>query len=376
MNLAMYRESWKCNMNGSFFDKIGVADMEKVHSAVIGWMFSDDCKALTKQKKSELLCSLFHVSPSQTFNSFVVEVEHHDIDILIITDNNTCWVIENKVKSSQHSNQLDKYYDIINGNPVTIGRKTQSIQNYMHLNAHYCFLTLVGEKPQCLNNVWVNTTYNDFSKSLRGALFNANTNDDSIILNEYLYCITNLATALDDFINNHQQYPNVFINGANKKKQNGNYIADNGLETIFQKCFLSHIKKQTKYFDDFDISETHGVALAEKKDVLLIKGYKLGIQFQHGSFKAQILNESIKANVFWNLWNRKIIKTNNGVMINNKPFSDWNFNPSKQQKGSYFSISKIIPNWYTKSVNDIVSDWNTMYKECRNVLNEIEKAIP
>ena len=75
-------------MNGSFFDKIGIADMEKVHSAVIGWIFSDECKALTNQQKSELLCSLFHVMPSQTFNSFVVEVEHHDIDVLIITDNN------------------------------------------------------------------------------------------------------------------------------------------------------------------------------------------------------------------------------------------------------------------------------------------------
>ncbi|MBR6319438.1 MAG: PD-(D/E)XK nuclease family protein, partial [Prevotella sp.] len=56
------------------------------------------------------------------FNSFEVKVEHHDIDILIITDNDTCWVIENKIKSSQHSNQLDKYYDIINGIPVKIGR--------------------------------------------------------------------------------------------------------------------------------------------------------------------------------------------------------------------------------------------------------------
>ena len=142
-------------MNGSFFDKIGIADMEKVHSAVIGWLFSDECCALNKQQKSELLCSLFNVRPVQSFNSFEVKVEYHDIDILIITDNNTCWVIENKVKSSQHSNQLDKYYDIIKGNPVKIGRENQSIQDYMHLKAYYCFLTLVGEKPQCTYNVWV-----------------------------------------------------------------------------------------------------------------------------------------------------------------------------------------------------------------------------
>ena len=187
-------------------------------------------------------------------------------------------------------------------------------------------------------------------------------------------CITNLATALDDFINNHQQYLNVFVDG-NKKKRNGSYIADNGLETIFQKCFLSHIKNQTKYYKDFEISETHGVALAEKKDVRSINDYKLGIQFQDGSFKAQILNESIEADAFWDFWNKQITKTNNGIMINNNPFSNWSYNPSKSQKGSYFSISKRIPNWYSKSANAIVSDWNTMYNECILVLNEIEKVI-
>ena len=371
----MYRQSQN-NMNGSFFDRIGVADMEKVHSAVIGWVFSDDCKAITKQQKSKLLCSLFHVSPSQTFNSFVVEVEHHDIDILIITDNNTCWVIENKIKSSQHSNQLDKYYKIINGEPVKIGRKIQNIQDYKHLTAHYCFLTLVGENPQCTNNVWVNTTYEFFSIALKDVLPNANRNNDYIILNEYLCCITNLATALDYFINNHLKYPQVFVDGANKKKNTGNFIADNGLETIFQKCFLSHIIGKTQNYRDFDISETHGIALAEKKDVLSIGDYKLGIQFQDGSFKAQILNESIKADVFWNFWNGIVTKTNNGVMINNKSFSDWNYNPSKSQKSSYFSISKRVLNWYNKPVTDIVSDWDKMYKECITVLKEIVKVIP
>ena len=342
----MYRKSHEI-MNGSFFDRIGIADMEKVHSAVIGWIFSDECKALTNQQKSELLCSLFHVMPSQTFNSFVVEVEHHDIDVLIITDNNTCWVIENKIKSSQHSNQLDRYYNIIKGEPVKIGRKIQSIQDYMQLKSHYCFLTLVGENPKCTNNVWENTTYKSFSTALKSVLSNDNRNSDYIILNEYLCCITNLADALDEFINNHQQYPYVFVDRPNKKKRTGNYIADNGLET----------------------------ALAEKKDVRSVKGYKLGIQFQNGSFKAQILNENSKADAFWNVWGEKIKKTENGVEINKKLFSDWSYNPSKSQKGSYFSISKRIPNWYSKSANEIVSDWDAMYNECIKVLSELGKVI-
>ena len=213
------------------------------------------------------------------------------------------------------------------------------------------------------------------SKALKDALFNVNPNDDYIILKEYLCCITNLAKALDDFINNHQQYPYVFVDRPNKKKRTGNYIADNGLETIFQKCFLTHIKNQTENYKVFDISETHGVALAEKKDVRSVKGYKLGIQFQNGSFKAQILNENSKADAFWNVWGEKIKKTENGVEINKKLFSDWSYNPSKSQKGSYFSISKRIPNWYSKSANEIVSDWDAMYNECIKVLSELGKVI-
>lgn len=229
-------------MNGSFFDKIGVADMEKVHSAVIGWMFSDDCCALNKQQKSELLCSLFNVRSVQAFNSFEVKVEHHDIDILIITGNDTCWVIENKVKSSQHSNQLDKYYDIINGIPVKIGRKTHIIEDYKALNKHFCYLTLVNEQPQCINNVWVNTTYKDFSKALKDALFIVNQNYDYIILKEYLCCITNLAKALDDFINNHQQYPYVFVDRPNKRKELAIILQTTALKQSFKNASL-HISR-------------------------------------------------------------------------------------------------------------------------------------
>lgn len=233
----------------------------------------------------------------------------------------------------------------------------------------------MNEQPQCTNNVWVNTTYQSFSIALKDVLTNHNCNHDSIILNEYLCCITNLSNALADFINNHQQYPYVFVDGPNKKKRTGNYIADNGLETIFQKCFLTHIKNKTENYKVFDISETHGVALAEKKDVRSVKGYKLGIQFQNGSFKAQILNENSKADAFWNVWGEKIKKTENGVEINKKLFSDWSYNPSKSQKGSYFSISKRIPNWYSKSANEIVSDWDAMYNECIKVLSELGKVI-
>ena len=71
----------------NFFNSIGIADMEKVHSAVIGWMFSDKCEAFGnsgKRVKSKLLCDLFGV-PEVEFNTITVYIEAFNIDILIET---------------------------------------------------------------------------------------------------------------------------------------------------------------------------------------------------------------------------------------------------------------------------------------------------
>ena len=89
-------------MKLNFFQTIGLADMEKVHSAVIGWMLSENCIAFDKKEKSKLLCQIFGESIT-TFNTINVRVENHHFDILIVAENEKTgkiyWVIENKVKS-------------------------------------------------------------------------------------------------------------------------------------------------------------------------------------------------------------------------------------------------------------------------------------
>ena len=58
----------------NFFNSIGMADMEKVHSAVIGWILSDKCTAFGIDKKSGILCSLFN-SPAVLFDKIDVKIE-------------------------------------------------------------------------------------------------------------------------------------------------------------------------------------------------------------------------------------------------------------------------------------------------------------
>lgn len=364
-------------MNGDFFNRIGVADMEKVHSAVIGWIFSDVCNALDANQKSELLCGLFNVTPGRHFNTIRVEVEHHNIDILVITDeltNPECWVIENKIKSLQHSNQLDKYVDIVQGQQVK-----NKITDYVNMAQHFCFLTLIGEDPQCSRRVvWEKKTYNDLGGLLNNYSLSHNSSTDAVILNEYLECIKNLTDAIDDFLSNHQNYPNVFIDGVKQKnsklKTNGqangtyaNFIAENGLETIFQKCFLSHIMKNTHNFQTgFSILETHGTALAENKKWKTVNKTELGIQFQDGTFKVQVVGPSSISTIgFWKHWDQVFPKLQN--------CNGWQRNESKNRKGRYFSYSKKVPRtWYNKPLKDIVADWDNMYQNCLAVRQVLE----
>ena len=120
----------------NFFNAIGLADMERVHSAMIAWMFSPDCNALSHEDKSKALNSLF--DSQCEFESIRTELEIDNIDIHIVIDENTPdethWIIENKIKSNQHSNQLDKYVDIAN-------------EKYGEGKNHFVFLTLIKEKP-------------------------------------------------------------------------------------------------------------------------------------------------------------------------------------------------------------------------------------
>lgn len=360
--------------------------MEKVHSAIMGWLFSDDCQALDIIQKSELLCKLFRVESIEVFQTIRTEVEHHNIDVIILTDEGTpnaaCWVIENKIKSSQHSKQLDKYVGIVNGEEVTIGRSKYTVKDYESFKKYYCLLTLVDEKARCKKPLWNNATYKEFSQLL--CAMTLDTNPDGVILSEYRQCITNLSKALDDFLCNHQAYDNVFTDGSKKKGSKSkvgtfgkysDYVANNNLETIFQKCLLSHINQQSqKWKYDWGISETHGIALIEygiKEENKMSYIVKYGVQIQNGSFKVQVLGKSKNneqvIDEFWKDWDA-VLKSKDQEKILSLP-DGWKPNYSKGRKVPYFSISKRINGWYGKTINEIVKDWDSMHDDCMKIVS-------
>ncbi len=398
--------------------------MEKVHSAVIGWMLSDKCEAFGegdhgRKIRSELLQKIFGIQQDfEHFDSIDSMLEWKDIDILIVTTKDKiikCWVIENKIKSSQHSNQLNRYVDTINcpyllsslayrkiceirdgkeEEPTTKERKiddfiqglspqNKPLNGYSQVDKRFCFLTLIEEEPVCTRDSvsWVNTKYGDLCNYLSEARrINNNQGKDQIILDEYFNCISVLNKAINDFQDHYSDYDNVFNDGQKQKevkmkqwadprftKPIGKYarlISDNSLETIFQKLFLKQLIPKTAFFNNdissFNISETRGNALVDFTHEKI--GYvSFGYQFQNGTFKVQIVDKGMDGEEFsrrcFDYFKKNVLPDLEG---------EWTINPSKKNKTPYLSISmKRDPVWYK---GNIIEKWNNAYKKCSSIM--------
>ena len=100
-------------MASNFFESIRLADVERVESAVIAWVFSNNSNAITLQAKLTALQSIFGVS-FNTSNIDEIEAltEWHQIDIVFKLKEKGVvkhlLVIENKIKCDLHDNQLSR----------------------------------------------------------------------------------------------------------------------------------------------------------------------------------------------------------------------------------------------------------------------------
>ena len=150
--------------------------MEKVHSAVIGWMLSDKCEAFGQnglEARSRLLQNIFKIDESEQisdFKSIKAIIEWKNIDILVVTnsgeEDEKCWIIENKIKSTQHSDQLNRYTKIINCKYLMSSRQYPvyfmdprkfdvnkfKLNPYTDTKKDFCFLTLIEEKPSLFSS--------------------------------------------------------------------------------------------------------------------------------------------------------------------------------------------------------------------------------
>ena len=389
----------------NFFNAIGVADMEKVHSAMIAWILDDRNDQMLHSTssansqfttfslpiRSEFLCELFQVKPIKQFKSIQTQIEWNNIDIIVETEdrngNKEIWVIENKLKSLEHQSknnngsfvwQTNKYEDII-------------VQNFPHQVAHYLLLSLGGDKAKSASGHWLSSTYESLYAIINNHLRN-NPNTYSII-DEYARTIEMMTSELGKFLGSNnlgKKYPHVLAKQkkALKKilRRNGQitnqerYIIENGLETIFQKqlldkmiaCFLPPIKDVVEY------DERNGTAMFVYH-VAFISDFKLSIEFQGGTYKVVVLHNDysnsssyVNTNRLYN--NQNVRNVFNHLAIQNgwKVAIAKNLNQQNKQPKPRIALDKNIgKDWYDNPNNAFV----TVFHEAEKIADYIKKQI-
>lgn len=258
-------------MKLTFFDHIGTADMERIHSATIAWMISDSCEAFTLEERARFLKALFNVENAD-IKSIRACNEYDHIDIAFITKNSNnvedeIWVIENKIKAPLGHDQLSKYNEII--------------AKFKYSKKHSLVLSLIGVLPQDDLGNWKHVTYSDLLQCLNQVCNKGEKrNRTHIIIEEYRDCLQNLVNALKEFEEHPENYSEVFTDGNKSKRykeenniipktseKNGisikDYISIYGLETLFQKYYfvgiINEISNRIKYLR-CHVDETHGNA--------------------------------------------------------------------------------------------------------------------
>ena len=199
------------------------------------------------------------------------------------------------------------------------------------------------------------------------------------------------------FQKNPCDYHHVFTDGNMKKAEKdeayllgienqygpiGRFIAENGLETIFQKCYLGDLAKNLQY--PFVISETHGNAMLNVDvtnhitwgTVAPYPGVNLhaGVELQNGTFKIQIHdmdnktgNNAVKG-IFNKQWEEAFHKT----------FPLNKINPSKNNGRYYVSMSfPQITDWWKRTNHiNLANEINVCIKAMQQVVNTHLQIFP
>lgn len=246
------------NTNQTLFESLAIADAEKIHSQVIAWFFNLPDEVLDAKVKLSVLKELFNLSNIEDENIGLIEkceTEVKNIDIFIETKKYV-FAIENKLKSSEHTKQTDKYKEWID-------EYAKAQQKY----GKYGFLSLVGDNPE--NKDWQIITYEKLHESLNYCLIEIKKEKKEYhLLSDYVETIEKLVNAFKSFKTETEVFKYVFNkkgkngysnNEKNKENQNITIIRRNRLKTIFQKAFYRELCNALS-LEHFEIDETHGNA--------------------------------------------------------------------------------------------------------------------
>jgi len=352
----------------TIFDSLLISDSERIHTQTIAWILSLDNDHFPG--KSEFIKKLFDLNQDESVSDdLYVETELNHIDLFIQTADKQ-FIIENKLKSSEHSNQTKRYIDSI---PESLKdtRKTK----------YFGFLTLINDEPQ--NHDWKPISFEKLKNSLKSVQWPEDKRE-TIFIQEYIQTLENLVGVFNEFVNNHQNFENVFTDGHKKKYEKQpysddykDYIRKNQLETIFQKAFLKIIAKEAGISYD-EIGETRGTALIQIYfNEINDSGetFRLGLQFQGKTLKINLVHKNY-ADSKPEQMSEKLINAFKKCFLNQNEYKSFN----KPRSKAYISVSKSLPNEiYEMEKSDLIQllikEINIIRDKSQKFKDEIDKGI-
>ncbi len=309
-----------------------ISDSERIHTQTLAWILSLENGLFPN--KSDFIKGLFDLNNCE-FNSkdLYVETELNRIDLFIQTTDKQ-FLIENKLKSSEHSNQTIRYIDSIPKSLID-SNKTK----------YFGFLTLIKDEPQ--NQEWKPISFEKLRDSLNSIQWPKDKNE-TIFIQEYIQTLDNLVNVFNQFVSNHKDFENVFTDGYKKKYEkqpysndSKDYIRRNQLETIFQIAFLKILAKEAGISYD-EIGETRGTALIQiyfKEIIILGETFRLGFQFQGKTLKINLAHKNY-ADSKPEQMGELLINTFKKIFLNQNGYENFN----KPRSKAYISVSKNISN--------------------------------
>jgi hypothetical protein len=332
-------------MEKTFFDYIVSADSEKIHSQTIGWIFSENCRALSQENKAGVLQKI--TKSKRQFNIENVFVEINDIDILIVC-NDALVVIENKIKASESKSQLPKYVESIENGALSHLKENRE--------PFYIFLTLFEEKAS--DKRYIDFDYNSLFSEIDSVLDKKQVlNRDYFILTDYLTTINQLTTSINWVESNSAIRKWVFENTKFKKENQTNntdqssdeikYLISNGLVRQMQKYYFKKVKdllslSSHDFRINFGSSSNNGEGLIQidflKHDYKYQQiDFQIGYQIQGSVVKINTSSkdyENSKSNELHPYIKNHFEKLKKSVEFNR-------INPP--QTKAYYSVSKPLP---------------------------------
>lgn len=318
-------------MRKTLFDSLMISGFERIHTQTLAWILSLENEFFPN--KAGFIEKLFDLQPGEvTCNDLYVETELNQIDMFIQTDKKQ-FLIENKLQSSEHSNQTIRY---VNSIPERL-RDTQKLKQYG-------YLSLTNEEPK--NKEWIPISFEKVRDLLRSIQWPGDRKE-TVFIQEYIYTLDNLVQVFNQFVSNHKDFNHVFTDGHKKKfekqpfaDESKEYIRKNQLETTFQKAFLKIIAREGHINYD-EIGETRGTAflqinLGEINN--LGEAFRLGFQFQGRTLKINLAHKNYENSKPEQI-TEFLMNAFKNVFLHYNGYEKFN----KPRSKAYISVSKTAP---------------------------------